>query len=70
MQNISTPEQMLALLQNLESAKTPDAMLIASAVVSTLLRALVRPFFGIAFVLLYFDARTDFTEAELAPPEA
>jgi hypothetical protein len=70
MQNITTPEQMLALLRNLESAHAPDAMLIASAVISTLLRALLRPLLGIAFVLLYFDARTDFTDSELAPPEA
>jgi hypothetical protein len=69
MQGITTPEQMFALLQNLESVKTPDAMLIASAIVSTLLRALLRPLFGIAFVLLYFDARTDFRDSELAPPE-
>jgi hypothetical protein len=68
-QNITTPEQMLALLHNLESAKTPDAMLIASAIVSSLLRALLRPLFGIAFVLLYFDARSDFTDSELTPPE-
>jgi GYF domain 2 len=69
MQNITTPEQMLALIHNLEAAKTPDAMLIASAILSSLLRALIRPFFGIAFVLLYFDARSDFTDSELAPPE-
>lgn len=69
LQNIATPEQVLALMRNLENAKTPNAMLIASAIVSTLLRALIRPFFAIAFVLLYFDARSDFTDAELARPE-
>jgi hypothetical protein len=70
MQNITTPEQLLALLHNLESTKTPDTMLIASAIVSTLFRALLRPFFAIAFVLLYFDARTDFTDSELTPPQS
>jgi hypothetical protein len=69
MQNITTPEQLLALLHNLESVKTPDAMLIASAIVSTVFRALLRPFFGVAFVLLYLDARTDFTDSELTLPE-
>ncbi len=69
MQNITTPEELLALVRNLEAARTPDVMLIVSAIVSTLLRALLRPFFAIAFVLLYFDARTDFTDAELAQPE-
>jgi hypothetical protein len=70
LQNVSTPEQMLAVLQNVNAAKTPDAMLIVSGAVASLLHALVRPIFGIAFVLLYFDARADFTDAELAPPEA
>ncbi len=70
LQNVSSPEQMLGVLQTLNAAKTPDAMLIASAVVASLLHALVRPLFGIAFVLLYFDARTDFTDAELAEPDA
>jgi hypothetical protein len=57
---------MFAALQNLNSAKTGDAMLITSAVVSGIAHALVRPVLGISFVLLYFDARTDFTEAELS----
>ena len=43
--------------------------LIASAVVASLLHALVRPLFGIAFVLLYFDARADFSDSELSPPD-
>lgn len=69
LQNITNPEQVLALMHNLESTNTPNAMLIGSAIVSTLLRALIRPFFAIAFVLLYFDARADFTDSELAPRE-
>jgi hypothetical protein len=69
MQTIATPEELLTLMRNLESAKTPNVMLIVSAIVSTLLRALLRPFFAIAFVLLYFDARIDFTDTELAQPE-
>jgi hypothetical protein len=66
LQNLSTPEEMFAALQNLNSAKAGDAMLITSAVVSGIAHALVRPVLGISFVLLYFDARTDFTEAELS----
>jgi hypothetical protein len=66
---MTTPEEMLAMFQNLNSAKAADPMLIASAVIGTIVHSLLRPILGIAFVLLYFDARTDFTEAELAPKE-
>ncbi len=66
LQNVSTPEQMLAILQSLDAPQAPDGMLIASAIVAGLFHALIRPLFGIAFVLLYFDARADFSEAELA----
>jgi len=65
LQNLATPEEMVAALQSLNSAKTADTMLIASAIVGGIVHALVRPILGISFVLLYFDARTDFTEAEL-----
>ncbi|MEY2492201.1 MAG: domain 2 [Verrucomicrobiota bacterium] len=65
LQNLTTPEEMIAALQTLNSAKTPDAILIGSAIVGGIVHALVRPILGISFVLLYFDARTDFTEAEL-----
>ena len=54
--------------QSLNAAKAADAMLIASLVASSVVRALLRPLLGIAFVLLYLDARTDFTEKELSPP--
>lgn len=69
LQNVSSPEQMLGVLQTLNAATKPDPMLIASAVVASLLHALIRPLLGIAFVLLYFDARADFTDAELAPKQ-
>jgi GYF domain 2 len=68
-QNVSTAEEMLKVLQNLDAPKAADAMLIGSMVVSSLVRALMRPILGIAFVLLYLDARADFTESELAPPD-
>jgi hypothetical protein len=69
-QNVSTAEEMLKVMQNLDAPKAADAMLIGSMVVSSLIRALLRPILGIAFVLLYLDARADFTESELAPPDA
>ncbi len=69
LQSMSTPEEMLAMFQNLNSAKAADPMLIASAVIGTIVHSLLRPILGIAFVLLYFDARTDFNEAELAPKD-
>lgn len=69
-QEVTTPEQMLALVQSLSRAEAPHPLLIGSAVLASLLHALVRPVFGIAFVLLYFDARTDFTEEELDNLEA
>ena len=68
-QNVLTLDDMMKILQNLNAPKAADPILISSAVVSSLMRALMRPLLGIAFVLLYFDARTDFTERELAPPE-
>lgn len=66
MGEVTTVEQMFALLQNMSAPTRPDIPLIVSAVVTSLLHALVRPFFAIAFVLLYFDARADFSEEELA----
>src|SRR5437870_10011758 len=67
-QNVSTAEEMLKVLQSLDAPNAADAMLIGSMVVSSMVRALMRPILGIAFVLLYLDARADFTESELAPP--
>jgi len=37
--------------------------------ISSLVRALLRPILGIAFVLLYLDTRADFSESELAPSD-
>src|SRR5947199_1702309 len=68
-QNVSTAEEMLKVMQNLDTPKAADAMLIGSMAVSSLVRALMRPILGIAFVLLYLDTRADFSESELAPPD-
>jgi hypothetical protein len=71
LQSISTssPEEIIKMWQGLNAPKVADAMLIGSMAISSLVRALLRPILGIAFVLLYFDARADFTERELAPPD-
>jgi hypothetical protein len=37
---------------------------------AALIQSVLRPILGIAFVLLYLDARTDLSENELAPPDA
>ena len=70
LQSVSTssPEEIMKMWQSVNAPKMADAMLIGSAVVSGLVRALMRPILGIAFVLLYLDARSDFSESELAPP--
>jgi GYF domain 2 len=72
LQSISTssPEEIMKMWQDLNAPKVADAMLIASMAISSLVRALLRPILGIAFVLLYLDARADFSESELAPPDA
>jgi hypothetical protein len=72
LQSVSTssPEEIMKMWQDLNAPKVADAMLIGSMAISSLVRALLRPILGIAFVLLYFDARSDFSESELAPPDA
>lgn len=65
LQNATTPQDVINLLQNLNSPKTVDTALIATAVIGSVVHTLARPILGISFVLLYLDARTDFTEDEL-----
>jgi hypothetical protein len=71
LQSISTssPEEIMKMWQGLNAPKVADIMLIGSMAITSLVRALLRPILGIAFVLLYLDARADFSESELAPPE-
>jgi hypothetical protein len=54
---VTTPEEMIPLLQNLAHASAPDALTIASYIFNSLINALFRPLLGIAFVVLYFDAK-------------
>jgi hypothetical protein len=63
----SSPEEIMKMWQDLNTPKVADAMLIGSMAISSLVRALLRPILGIAFVLLYLDTRADFSESELAP---
>ncbi len=65
LQHFTTPEELMSWWQTLNSPHSPDPGLIAGATISALLQTLVRPTLAIAFVLLYFDARTDFSPKEL-----
>ncbi|MFN2507630.1 MAG: GYF domain-containing protein [Chthoniobacterales bacterium] len=57
MQGITTLEQTLTMMQTLVDAPAPDKMMIASYALSSLVHAALRPLLGIAFVVLYFDAK-------------
>jgi len=54
---LTSPEEMVALVRNLANAPAPDAVTIASYIFSSIANALIRPLLGIAFVILYFDAK-------------
>jgi hypothetical protein len=54
---VENPEQALALMQSLSQAKTPDALMIASDVVSALVNLILRPVLAAAFIVLYYDAK-------------
>ena len=60
---VEDPEQAMALLQSLAQAKTPDALMIASDVVSAIVNLILRPLLAAAFIVLYYDAK-----ARLARP--
>ena len=57
LRGITDVEQAIAVLQALVRAPRPDAMTIVTYVLSSLLNAVFRPLLGIAFVVLYFDAK-------------
>jgi hypothetical protein len=58
LKDVANPQDAVGLMQNLANAPAPDAMMIASYVFSSLLHTLLRPLLGIAFVILYFDAKS------------
>ncbi len=59
LQGVSTMEDGMRIMQQLLSAPVPDTMTLASNVLSSLVHAALRPLLGIAFVVLYFDARAE-----------
>jgi hypothetical protein len=54
---VENPEQAMALMQSLSQAKTPDALMIASDVVSAVMNLLLRPLLAASFIVLYYDAK-------------
>ena len=57
LQGITSFEQGYDMIMKLSQAATPDGLTIAGDVVSSLVHAALRPLLGIAFVVLYFDAK-------------
>jgi hypothetical protein len=57
LRGITEVEQAVAVMQALVRAPRPDAITIATYVLSSLVNAIFRPLLGIAFVVLYFDAK-------------
>ncbi len=57
LQGITNFEDAYALLKNIANAPAPDAITITTYVLSTLVHAALRPLLGIAFVVLYLDAK-------------
>ena len=58
LRGVTSPEDAFNLVQNLANAPAPDTMMIVSYVFSSLIHAVLRPLLGIAFVILYFDAKS------------
>jgi hypothetical protein len=58
LQGITDPESAQRVLQGLLNAPAPDAMTLASYALTSLVQTVLRPLLGIAFVLLYFDAKS------------
>jgi hypothetical protein len=55
--SVENPEQAMALMQSLSQAKTPDALMIASDIISALVNLLLRPLLAASFIVLYYDAK-------------
>ena len=61
LQGVTTIDEARAVIQALANAPAPDALTIATHALSNLVHAALRPLLGIAFVLLYFDAKARLT---------
>jgi GYF domain 2 len=61
LRGVTSIEQAQTILQNLSTAHHPDPMMWAAYAATGFANAVLRPLLGIAFVVLYFDAKTDDT---------
>ena len=59
MQSAMTTGDLDALLKSVSTARVPTTLTIILSIVSAIIHTLLRPLLGIAFVLLYFDAKSD-----------
>jgi GYF domain 2 len=59
LQGVTSIEQAQTILQNLTAAQHLDPTMWAAYAATGFANAVIRPLLGIAFVLLYFDARSD-----------
>ena len=59
MQNAMTTGDLDALMKSVTAARVPTTLTIILSLVSAIIHTLLRPLLGIAFVLLYFDAKSD-----------
>jgi hypothetical protein len=59
LQSVTNLQDAAALVQNLANAPAPDIMTIAAYAITSLIHAALRPLLGIAFVVLYFDAKAN-----------
>ena len=57
-QGVTNFEDAYALMQKIMSAPVPDTMMIVTDILSGVAHAVLRPLLGIAFVILYFDAKS------------
>jgi len=65
LQGATNFEQMQTMLQNLTSARPPEPLMVAAYATSALVHAVIRPLLGIAFVVLYFDAKSGHQENKI-----
>jgi hypothetical protein len=59
LRGITDVDQGMAMIQALVRAPRPDAITLTTYVLSSVLNAVFRPLLGIAFVILYFDAKAN-----------
>ena len=57
LRGVTSVEQVQALTEQMLNAPAPDGMMLTAYVLTATLDAVFRPLLGIAFVLLYFDAK-------------